>query len=232
LTEKNQNFDKEYYRSGFLKHNTPTISDALDSLGISGGLVGIRQRSSQQDCVGFVYTVKFILMDQEDFKTADNYIENVRQGDIIVIDNAGRNFCTVWGNILTEVAVRKGIAGTIVYGAVRDISDIKKLEYPVFSSHVFMQSGKARVKIAAKQCPININGVTINSGDLLRCDTNGCVVVPQLHLAEVLKRSNNIYKTEQRILDGVRSGQPLNILRKKYSYAQPWKNQGEKERKD
>ena len=229
--EKNKILDKEYYRSSFLKYSTPTISDALDSLGVSGGLAGIRQRSSQQDCVGFAYTVKFVLMDKKDFKAADDYIENVEKGDVVVIDNSGRDSCTVWGNILTEVAVRKGIAGTVVYGAVRDISDIKDLKYPVFSSHVFMQSGKARVRIDAKQCPVNINDVIVHNGDLLRCDTNGCVVVPRLHLDEVLIRSENIHKTEQYILEGVRSGQPLDFLRRKYSYAKPWQDQSETTRK-
>ena len=171
--------DKQYYCTEFLKYSTPTISDALDSLGISGGLSSIHQRGSQSDCVGFVFTIKFKLMNREEFHAADDYIEGVSKGDVIVIDNAGRDFCTVWGNILTEVAIKKGIAGTVVYGAVRDVSDIYDLQYPLFSSHIFMQSGKARVQKEAQQCSVNINGTIVNNGDLLRADANGCIVVPQ-----------------------------------------------------
>jgi len=214
--------DKQYYCAEFRKYSTPTISDVLDSLGIAGGLRGIHQRGSHSDCVGFVFTVKFQLMDREEFYAADDFIEDVSKGDVIVIDNAGRDFCTVWGNILTEFAVKKGIAGTIVYGAIRDISESHNLKYPLFSSHVFMQSGKARIRKEAQQCPISINGTIVNNGDLLRADANGCVVVPQSQLNEVLERAANIRKTEQCIIDGVRAGKSVSLLRKKYSYAKPW----------
>ena len=214
--------EKQYYCTEFLKYSTPSISDALDSLRISGGLVGIQQRGFQSDCVGFVFTIKFKPMNREEFHRADDYIEGVSKGDVIVIDNAGRDFCTVWGNILTEVAIRQGIAGTVVYGAVRDVGDIHDLKYALFSSHIFMQSGKARVQKEAQQCPVNLNGTIVNSGDLLRGDENGCVVIPRSQLKEVLKRSANITKTEEQILEGVRSGESLSKLREKYSYAKPW----------
>jgi regulator of RNase E activity RraA len=218
----NKSSKRQYYRKEFLKYSTSNLSDALDSLEISGGLVGVKARSSELNCAGFAFTIKFELMDKENFHAADNYIEAVSPGDVIVIDNAGRDFCTVWGNILTEVAVKKRIAGTIIYGAARDIADIRDLNYPLFSSHIFMQSGKARVQKIAQQCSVNVNGTIINYGDFVRADADGCVVIPADKLDEVLKRAHNINNTEQRIIHGVRLGQPLSVLREKYCYARPW----------
>ena len=217
--------DKNYYCTEFGKLSTPVISDALDSLGITGGLRGIYQRGSHSDCVGFIFTVKFQLMDKEDFSVADNFIEDVPKGDVVVIDNAGRDFCTVWGNLLTEFAVKQGIAGTIVYGAVRDIIESQHLKYPLFSKHIFMQSGKARVRKEAQKCPININGTLVNNKDLLRADANGCVVVPQSKLDETLKRAISVQKTENAIVDGIRLGKPISLLRQQQGYAKAWENQ-------
>lgn len=216
--------DRNYYRTEFGKLSTPTISDALDSLGIAGGLRGIHQRGSHSDCVGFIFTVKFMLMDKKDFSAADNFIEDVPEGDIVVIDNAGRDFCTVWGSLLSEFSIQQGIAGTVVYGAVRDVTESQHLKYPLFSTHVFMQSGKERVRKEAQNCPININGTLVNNKDLLRADANGCVVVPQSQLDETLRRANHVQKTEKAIANGIRMGKSISLLRQQQGYAKAWEN--------
>ena len=54
-------------------------------------------------------------------------------GEIVVIDNAGRSDATVWGDILTFVAHRRCVGGTVIDGHCRDIALSLELDYPIFS---------------------------------------------------------------------------------------------------
>jgi len=64
--------------------------------------------------------------------TAGDYLDDVHAGDV-VLDNQGRLDCTVWGGILTRLAARKGIAGTVVNGVARDTAVADDLGYPLFA---------------------------------------------------------------------------------------------------
>ena len=54
--------------------------------------------------------------------TVGDYIDDVPPGSVIVLDNGGRDNATVWGDILTEIAQRRGIAGTVIDGMCRDVA--------------------------------------------------------------------------------------------------------------
>ena len=54
--------------------------------------------------------------------TVGDYIDDVPPGSVIVLDNGGRDNATVWGDILTEIAKRRGIAGTVIDGVCRDVA--------------------------------------------------------------------------------------------------------------
>jgi regulator of RNase E activity RraA len=222
--------NREKLIADFLSLDTATLSDALDSLNISGGLIGIRSQVPGTKCVGLAYTVKYGPVEKGEFKNAANYMDEVPAGSVIVVDNQGKNSCTTWGNILTQFALKKGIAGTVIYGAARDVHEIRELKYPLFSQHVFMQSGKNRVMKIDEQCVLEIEGVAIHPGDLLVCDDNGCVVIPLDLAPEILMRANAIRQTEEKILKAVMTmGMPLAAARQKFGYAEPWKRpEGEK----
>ena len=208
----------------FQKLGTSAVSDALDSLGVAGGLVGIRQQVAGTSCVGPAFTVEYMPLEAKEpgFRNASNYIDEVPAGHVVVIDNQGKDSCTTWGDILTGFALENGIAGTVIHGAARDISAIRSLGYPLFSSHIFMQSGKNRVVKRLVNKKISISGVEIYPGDLMVCDANGCLCVPQAHIQTVLERAEQTEKTEELIREAIREGMPVREARKKFAYHQPW----------
>src|SRR3990172_6057755 len=57
-------------------------------------------------------------------------------GDILVIDGKGYTDKSIWGGIQTEVSMKRGIAGVVIDGAIRDVQEVKRLKYPVFCSGV------------------------------------------------------------------------------------------------
>ncbi|MCL9685209.1 isocitrate/isopropylmalate family dehydrogenase [Legionella maioricensis] len=200
------------------------ISDALDSCGVEGALLDIKPLLQGMKLIGPAYTVQYKPNEEKTstFKNAANYIDSIPAKSVIVIDNNGRSDCTVWGDILTQVALQKDIAGTVVYGAVRDVDAIRTTKYPVFSTAVYMRSGKNRTHKTNEQCPLIINKVTIYPGDIIFADDNGVLVIPQHLVLEIINKADAIKLTENNIKAAIKSGSTLEQARTDYRYDQPW----------
>ena len=207
-----------------LKVDTSSLSDALDSLGLVGCLPGIRQQVEGTTFAGPAFTVRYGPYDEEfvGFRGASNYLDEVPEGAVVVIDNQGKGGCTVWGDILSEYAVQKGVAATVIHGAARDISEIRALQYPLFSSHIYMRSGKNRVTKQEIGGVLGIHEVTIAPGDWVIGDANGCLVIPRDQLEEVLRRAEAIERTESKIRAVVAAGMGLKEARALHGYHAPW----------
>lgn len=204
---------------------TPEISDALDSCGVEGALLHIKSlHTPVMKIVGPAYTIQYAANEQSDsdFKNAANYIDHVPPGAVVVIDNHGRLDCTVWGSLLTEIAQKNDIAGTVVFGAVRDVQAIRDLNYPLYCSAVYMRSGKNRVHKAQEQSPLLINNVVVNPNDVIVADDNGVVVIPQALVSVILQRVTAIRFTETQIQMAIKSGISLEEARERFRYDKPW----------
>ena len=210
--------------------DTASISDALDSLSINGGLQGIVPRTMSKKICGRAFTVKYGDVTEEERKIgrASDFIDEVSEGDVIILGNNRRCDCTVWGNILTTMAIMKKAAGTVIDGACRDIGEINDKMYPLFSKSVYMKSGKGRTKKIDLQVPIIVGDTNIEPGDYVLGDSNGVIIVPHNQIETVLYRAELIRKTEEKIVNAVKQGMRLDQARQKYHYHEPWKNMEEK----
>jgi regulator of RNase E activity RraA len=150
--------------------------------------------------------------------TVGDFIDDVAPGSIVAIDNGGRENATVWGDILTEIAHRRGIAGTVIDGACRDTALCLELGYPVFSKSYSMRTGKDRVQLDATNVAVNIGDARVAPGDILRGDADGVVVIPRQHEAEVLATAEGISTAEEAIRNSVRGGKRLDEARKEFGY--------------
>jgi regulator of RNase E activity RraA len=210
--------------------DTASLSDALDSLGLAGGLAGLNQQVPGTRCAGFAYTVLYEpVPERSGFRTAANYIDEVPPDAVIVSSNPGRTDCTTWGDILTHVAISRGIRGTLIDGAARDIDTVERLKYPLFSRARFMQSAKNRVQLKATQVPVQISGVTVNPGDLVICDSSGCLAIPADKAEQVIQRAQAVERTEKDIIQSVNAGSTLEQARALHRYDQPWLSPKEKQ---
>ncbi|AOM40388.1 RraA family protein [Xenorhabdus hominickii] len=206
--------------------DSAAISDAMDSLHIPAGLAGIIPRNSGVKIAGPAFTVRYepIIPEQGKFLNAGNYIDEVPVGHVVVVDNQGRTDCTSWGNILTFKAIQKGIAGSVIYGSARDLSEVRRLAYPLFTTGIYMVSGKNRAKVVETQCTLKIGDVVVSPGDWIFADDNGALVIPQQHLLTIIERAENVEKTEQAIIEAITNGEDLVSAREKLGYAVPWKH--------
>jgi regulator of RNase E activity RraA len=199
------------------KFSTPTISDALDRLGIAGQVAGIYPSDRGSRLAGRAFTVLYQPIDVEG-GTVGDYIDDVPPGDVVVLDNGGRLDVTVWGDILTLVAQRKGLGGTAINGICRDSARAFELGYPLFCRSHWMRTGKDRVKVAGVQVPVVLGQVRVRPGDILIGDADGLVVVPAEREQEVLAVVTEIEEAEEKIRREVQHGTPLREIRQRLGY--------------
>lgn len=199
--------------------DTATLSDALDKLGIAGQCFRIKPRDPRFRMAGRAWTLLYGPAGNP-AGTVGDYIDDVPPGSVIVLDNGGRENATVWGDILTEIAHRRGIAGTVIDGICRDTHLCVSLGYPVFSKDHWMRTGKDRVQVEASGVPVNIGDARVVPGDIVKGDADGVLVIPAAHEERVLATAEAIEAAEERIRDAVRGGMRLDDARKQFKYHQ------------
>jgi regulator of RNase E activity RraA len=202
----------------FARHGTTVVSDALDMLGINGGLEGLARRSGSGVVAGPAFTVGFAPVEPGELAPAADYIEDVAPGSVMVLGNGGRTSCTVWGDLLAEAAIRGGVLGTVIHGCHRDDDAIRRLDYPLWSVGSYMKSGKNRVRLAAVGEAIAIGAAVVRPGDIVCADGSGVVVVPAPRADEVAERAARVATAEERILADLAHGVTLREARQRHGY--------------
>lgn len=197
--------------------DTSAISDALDRLGIEGQALGIMPLDRSFRAVGRAFTVRMLPRGLSG-KGVGDYIDDVPAGYMVIIDNGGRLDATVWGDILTTVAHRDAIAGTVIDGVCRDVGRSITLGYAIFARANTMRTGKDRVAAEAYREPVQLGGVRVEPADWVVGDADGVVVVPDIRVEDVLAAAEEINATEDRIRDAVAGGEPLLAVRSRLGY--------------
>ena len=126
-------------------------------------------------------------------------------GDVLVATVSGFLMAGAWGEVLTEAALARGIAGLCIDGCVRDIAAIEALRFPIFSRGLAIGSC-TKTQPAAINCPITFGGVLVRPGDFILGDPDGLVVVEQEAVEMVCASARARHETERRIIAGLRSG--------------------------
>ena len=198
--------------------DTPGVSDALDKLGLHGQAFGIRPLVDYPDVtVGPAFTVKYIPASSP-AGTVGDFIDDVAEGDIIVIDNEGRTDCTVWGDIMTQYSGIRGIAGTVINGVCRDVNRALSDGYPMFSLGRFMRTGKDRVQVDSINGTVSVGTVRVVSRDLVVADANGVVIVPRDRARDVANTARAIEKSETAIREQIERGATIGEARGAMGY--------------
>jgi regulator of RNase E activity RraA len=199
------------------KLDTTAISDALDRLAITGQCLNIKPLDHRFRLAGRAFTLLYGPAATPP-GTVGDYIDDVAPGQVVVLDNRGRENATVWGDILTSIAHRRGLAGTVIDGACRDTHLALELGYPIFSRSYSMRTGKDRVQVEAVNRPVVIGDARVEPGDLLRGDADGVLVIPRAHEEAVLAGAEEIDAIEQQIRTAVNAGQTLAEARRQLGY--------------
>lgn len=114
-------------------------------------------------------------------------VDLAHAGDVLVVETGGNCTNAPWGELLTLSALKKGIAGLVIDGVIRDVSAIRSLGFPVFargtSPNGCDKDGPGEVNV-----PIVCGGVTVYPGDIVLGDDDGVVVVPRERAEDIAER--------------------------------------------
>lgn len=203
--------------TAFQEMDTPSVSDAMDRLGLPCALFDIKPVIPGTKLCGQAFTVHYTACGQVK-GTVGDFLDDVQPGQVVVIDNGGRRDCTVWGDIMSICASRKGIAGTVIDGVCRDLPVIRELEYPVFSKGFYMSTGKDRVYADQVGVPVTVSGLQVLPGDILLADDSGAIVIPRTRAEEILAAAREIAHVENQIVARIKSGCSLKEARALLGY--------------
>jgi 4-hydroxy-4-methyl-2-oxoglutarate aldolase len=201
----------------FKSMDTTCLSDAMDRLGIKCGCSGILPVVPGVKAVGEAFTVKYRPCGSVK-GTVGDFLDDVAPGQVVVLDNGGRTYGTVWGDIMTVYAQKRGVAGTVIDGVCRDLPRILDVRYPIFTRGRFMVTGKDRVELDGLNVPVSISDVQVRPGDIVVCDDTGVVVVPADKAGEVFEAACEIDAVEQQILALLDEGMTMREARAKLGY--------------
>lgn len=202
-SELYKKYGEEELRDAFMKVSTPNLSDAMHRKGALGDFIKL----GGGKVVGKAVTVKTL---DGDWAKAVEAIDVANPGDVIVID-AQDGKTAVWGELATWSCKVKGIAGVVIYGAARDVDEIKKADYPVFARHIAPNAGEPK-GFGEIGVELNIMGVKIKPGDWIIGDESGIAVVPREEAVEIANRALDVMEHENRIREEIKRGSTLSSV--------------------
>jgi 4-hydroxy-4-methyl-2-oxoglutarate aldolase len=136
-------------------------------------------------------------------------LAEARPGDVLVValtePGADGHAFGYWGDILTTAALKKGIAGLVIDGCVRDVEAIEALGFPVFCRGTAIR-GTAKAPVGEVGGTVRIGRIDIARGDLVVGDADGVAVIPASALADTLAQADAREAKERGIVDELKKG--------------------------
>ena len=145
---------------------------------------------------GPAYTLRYIPM-REDLATGEamanpenpqrKAIEVVPAGHVLVVDTRGMDVSGTFGDILVARLQMRGVAGVVSDGPMRDVGELKSMDFPVFARGNAAPPSYASMIAADAQIPIGCGGVAVFPGDIVIGDADGVVILPVAIAPEVAR---------------------------------------------
>ena len=143
----------------------------------------------------------------DDFLCVLLALRDASPGDVLVVDGRTARLALAGGLFSTE-ARRKGLAGLVIDGPVRDVATIRAIQFPVYARTMTPMAGIPATRFGG-QAPIACGGVTIAPGDVVMGDDDGVVVASEQELREMLAAAEEIHRNERAALGRMAAGDSL-----------------------
>ncbi|MBN8816503.1 MAG: RraA family protein [Sphingomonas sp.] len=191
--------------------DTPSVSDALDKLGLPGAIFGVGPMTVQSAIAGPVVTVKLgaPLANLPKRHLGAGAIMSAEDGDIIVVEHRGRIDVSGWGGLLSRGALAKGVAGVLIDGAFRDVDEARSLGLAIYARAVVPITARGRVAEHGFSVPITFAGIAVSPGDYVLADGSGVVFLARDNVTSILAEAEAIYKREQLMARSIEQGEPI-----------------------
>ena len=186
---------------GFRLVEVSAVSDAAEQL--------YGQRIYMSHDMRPIFTTKFagpavtVLMKKEEHKEGAaasqgmlDAIDSAPAGSVyVMVVEDGLDIAGIGGLMSTAMKFR-GLAGAVVDSSARDLPQIKRLQFPVFSRGIVPSTSINHYRFAGMNIPVTCAGVRVSANDIIVADEDGVAAVPRAHAAEILKKAQELDNTE------------------------------------
>jgi len=167
----------------FAKLPVANVSDAMHRVTAAGP--SLRPMHTSGGMAGVALTVRCRPGDNLMLHKA---IDMAQPGDIIVCDAGGDLTNSLMGELMLAYAIKRGVAGFVLNGAIRDLDAIKAVNLPMFAAGVThrgpYKDGPGEINVA-----ISLAGMVIEPGDIVIGDADGVLCVPLADADDILKKT-------------------------------------------
>jgi len=179
---------------------TPHLSDSMERLYAGGHQ--LRPMHKEGKLAGPAFTVRTAAGDN---LLVHKALDTAQRGDVIVVDAGGWLDNAIIGELMAARARQRGIAGIVIWGAIRDSSELGAGSYPVYAAGVThrgpYKNGPGEINV-----PVVIGGMPVNPGDIIVGDADGLVAVPQDQAERVLASAKSILEKETASMKQILAG--------------------------
>src|SRR5665647_338466 len=171
----------------------------------------------QPRLVGRAFTLRFVPA-REDLATPASWgapistraaIEAMPAGCIAVVDAMGVTDAGIFGDILCTRMSKRGVAGLVTDGVVRDLAGVLASGFPVWCAGTAAPPSVAALTFVSWQEPIACGGVAVFPNDVIVVDSDGAVLIPAALLEEVVALAVEQERLETWIMNEVENGAAL-----------------------
>jgi len=195
----------------------PLLSDVMDSLGLMQQAMRPFVRPLNEDDILIgrartgLYMPKYTVTPGENpYEVEIALVDDLKPGEIPVLACAGpTDRIAPWGELLSTASQARGGAGCVTDGLVRDVKQIRAMQFPVFHGGIGPLDTKGRARMMERDIPIECAGVRVRSGDIVFGDADGVVVIPNERAEEVIARAQEKARGEDATRDELRNGKLL-----------------------
>jgi len=200
---------------------TAVISDILDSMGLreQSPKTELTSMTGHRLLMGIAKTLQWVDCldpEEETYEMMIDAVDSVKPGEVVVSAASGSGRSALWGELLSTATRMRGGRGAIVDGAIRDIDQMRSMDFPCYALHRTPKDSAGRQKVNAYDVPIVVGSVTVSPGDLVMIDTDGMVVVPSSRAGEVIEQALEKVEKENTTRDERRKGRLLREVYDEY----------------
>lgn len=152
--------------------------------------------------IGPAYTVKCY---PGGIITCHKALGEVPEGYVLVVSGDGDPTGALWGELTSLEAMKKGVKGIVLDGAVRDVAEIRKLAFPTFAKHITPRVGSNRT-VGTTGEAIVCGGVVVRNGDIIVGDDDGVIVIPKEEFDYINEKTKEIEEKERDIAIQIKVG--------------------------
>lgn len=211
--------DAELFSLAKEKLFTALVGDAMDKMGLLHQFLPPQLKPLNSDSVLIGRAMPVLEMDVFEEKAAGCHapllkrpfgamfeaLDDLKENEIYICSGSSFRYA-LWGGLMTVRAQKLKASGAVVNGFSRDMKEVLRLGFPVFSLGSYAQDQGPRGKVIDYRIPIEWDGIRICPGDIIFGDRDGVLVIPKEAEEEAITKALEKAMGEKLVLKALQGG--------------------------